>query len=150
MNQEAVTILNDLVETLKDGEKGFSVAAEDTKDATLKTLFSTYSQERAACARELQSLVTSLGGAPEQGGSVAGAAHRGWINLKAAVTGRDDAAILSECERGEDYAKSDYKKALDKTLPQEIRMVVERQYSAILKSHDRVKALRDQRKAASN
>lgn len=39
---------------------------------------------------------------------------RGWINLKAAVTGTDGAAIITECERGDEVAVKHYEDALEK------------------------------------
>ena len=99
------SILNDLIETLKDGQEGFRAAAEDVKSSDLKTLFSEYSLQRSQFAGELQSLAHSLGEKePETAGSVSGALHRGWINLKSALTSKDEQAILAECERGEDSA----------------------------------------------
>jgi uncharacterized protein (TIGR02284 family) len=81
------------------------------------------------------------------GGSVAGAVHRGWVNVKAAVSTRDDLAILEECERGEDVAKARYGKALESTLPQDIRSIVERQYDGVMKNHDQIRNLRDEYRA---
>jgi uncharacterized protein (TIGR02284 family) len=69
--------------------------------------------------------------------------HRRWIGLKELLTGKDDTAILNECERGEDVAKKSYKKALEKDLPPNIRAVVEKQYQGVLQNHDEVKILRD-------
>ena len=56
---------------------------------------------------------------------------------------RDDRAILEECERGEDYAKAQYKKALEQELPPEVRTLVQRQYQGVVANHDKVRALRD-------
>lgn len=137
------SILNDLVETSRDGEKGFRTAAEDTKNAELKAVFLRRAQDCAKGAADLQQLVTRLGGHAEEGGSVAGAVHRGWVNLKSAVSGRDDLAILEECERGEDVAKAKYRKALEETLPDDIRVVVQRQYDGVMRNHDQVRDLRD-------
>jgi uncharacterized protein (TIGR02284 family) len=137
------SILNELVETSKDGEQGFRSAAEDTKNTELKTTFLRRAEECARGASELQQLVAGMGGKPEQGGSVAGAMHRGWMDLKAKVTGRDDLAILEECERGEDVAKAKYRKALDAALPDDIRAVVQRQYDGVVRNHDSVRDLRD-------
>jgi uncharacterized protein (TIGR02284 family) len=64
--------------------------------------------------------------------------------VKEAVTGRDDKAILEEVERGEDYAKTQYRKALDEALPANVKAVVERQYRGVISNHDKVRALRDQ------
>ena len=138
------SILNDLVETSKDGEQGFRSAAEDAKSAELKATFLRRADDCAKGASELQQLVARMGGKPEQGGSVAGAMHRGWMDLKAKVTGRDDLAILEECERGEDVAKAKYRKALDTTLPDDVRSVVQRQYDGVVRNHDAVRDLRDQ------
>jgi uncharacterized protein (TIGR02284 family) len=76
-------------------------------------------------------------------GSAAGALHRGWINLKSALTRGDDHAILAECERGEDSAVEQYKKALDNGLSASVQQIVSRQYTQVKQAHDRVKSLRD-------
>ena len=81
---------------------------------------------------------------PENTSSTAGAMHRAWINLKSAITSQDDHAILAECERGEDSAISEYKKAMESNdLTSPIRDTISRQYTDVKAAHDRVKALRD-------
>jgi uncharacterized protein (TIGR02284 family) len=137
------SILNDLVETSKDGEKGFRTAADDTNNAELKSIFMRRAEDCAKGASDLQQIVARLGGKPEQGGSVAGALHRGWVDVKSKVADRDDLAILEECERGEDVAKAKYRKALEETLPDDIRAVVQRQYDGVVKNHDQIRDLRD-------
>lgn len=139
----AISILNDLIETSKDGEKGFRTSAEDTRNGELKSVFVARAQDCAKAAADLQQLVTRLGGNPESGGSVAGAVHRGWVNLKSSVTDRSDLAILEECERGEDVAKARYKKALEADLPDDIRGIVQHQYDGVVRNHDQVRDLRD-------
>lgn len=140
---EFISKLNNLIETCKDGEDGFRQAAEGVKDANLRTVFLEYSQQRDQFVSELQQAVSRLGQAPEHSGSVAAALHRGWIDVKSAVTGRDDKAILNECERGEDSAVRNYRDALAEDLPSDLRSLVERQYQGIQQAHDRIKALRD-------
>jgi len=147
MSNHITSLLNNLVETSKDGEKGFRTAAEDTKSSELKTMFLKRAQDCATGAAELQQRVTALGGKPDEGGSVAGALHRGWVTLKAAVTDRTDLAILEECERGEDVAKAHYHKALEETLPDDIRAVVQHQYEGVMRNHDQIRDLRDQYRA---
>ena len=142
-NDDAISTLNGLIETCKDGQEGFKTAAEGVQRSDLKSLFHEFSQQRAKFAGELQSLVRTLGGDPENSGSVAGTLHRGWIDIKSAVTGRDDEAILNECERGEDSAKDAYKSALKEGLPANVRSTVETQYQSILAAHDRVRSLRN-------
>jgi uncharacterized protein (TIGR02284 family) len=139
-----VSVLNDLIETSKDGEQGFLKAAEDATDPQLKTLFSSRADECARAVRELQARVVQLGGKPEDRGSVTGALHRGWVDVKAALSSRDNHAILAECERGEDVAKKRYRDALDKELPADIRALVELQFQGVIQNHDRIRDLRDQ------
>ncbi len=143
-SSKTVSTLNDLVETSRNGEKGFRLAAEHAQDTQLKSLLQRFADDCGRAARELQQCVVQAGGKPEEGGTAAGAAHRAWINLKTAVTSNDDAAILEECERGEDHAKAIYKKALADGLPTDVRSLVERQYQGTLQHHDRIKELRNQ------
>jgi uncharacterized protein (TIGR02284 family) len=148
-NDDVVDTLNDLIETCKDGEEGFRTCAEDIKSTELKSMFTTAAQRCAQGAAELQAEVQRLGGKPERTGSLSGSAHRRWLDIKSAIMGKDDAAVLAECERGEDVAKSSYQKALAKDLPPAIRSIVERQYEGVLQHHDRVRALEKAAKARS-
>jgi uncharacterized protein (TIGR02284 family) len=142
--KEIISTINGLIETLKDGQKGFQEASEGVKDPNLKSLFSGYSQQRAHFATELQSQARNLGESePEKTSSAAGAMHRAWINIKSAITSGDDTAILSECERGEDSAVNEYKKAMEDNLTSPLRELVSRQYSEVKSAHDRIKTLRD-------
>jgi len=142
--KELISTINNLIETLKDGQEGFKQAADGVKDPQLKLLFNEYSQQRSQFATELQSQARSLGESdPETSSSAAGALHRSWINLKSAVTRGDDHAILAECERGEDSAVEEYKKAINDNLSAQLREIVSRQYSEIKNTHDRIRKLRD-------
>ncbi len=139
-----ISTINGLIETLKDGQEGFRQAAEAVKDSELKSLFNELSLQRSRFAGELQSEVIGLGESkPEDSSSTAGALHRTWINLKAAITSRDDHAILAECERGEDSAVAAYKKAMEEEISSPIRDVISRQYTDVKAAHDRVRDLRD-------
>ena len=115
-------VIDNLIETLKDGQEGFKQAAESVRNPALKTLFSDYSQQRSRFATALQSEARSHGETkPETSSSATGALHRGWINLKSAITGGDEHAILAECERGEDSAVEEYKKALTTVCLRQLR-----------------------------
>jgi uncharacterized protein (TIGR02284 family) len=140
-NDEVISTLNGLIETCRDGQNGFKAAAEGVENSELKSLFYAYSQQRAQFVGQLQDEVRRLGGDPENTGSVAASLHRGWIDIKSAVTGGDDASIINECERGEDSAVKTYSDALGKDLPAGVRPVVERQFAAVREAHDRIRAL---------
>lgn len=140
-------VIENLIETLRDGQQGFKEAAESVKDPQLKSLFSEYAQQRARFLAELRNNVQS----PDEretkvSGSAAGALHRGWINLKSAVTKGDDHSVLAECERGEDSAVEEYQKALNDGLSAPVREIVARQYTQIKATHDRIRDLRDSTK----
>ena len=142
MATETVSALNDLIETLKDGEKGFKTASEQVKDPSLKSTFEQLSAQCAEFARELQSEVAAFGGEPEITGSTAAAAHRGWINIKSALGGGEK-SILNEAERGEDSAVHSYEKAMNAELPANVATVVRTQFAEVKRAHDRVRDLRD-------
>ena len=142
------TVLNNLIETLKDGQEGFKQAAESVRNPALKSLFSEYSQQRSRFATSLQAEARKLGEEkPETSSSATGALHRGWINLKLAITGGDEHAVLAECERGEDSAVEEYKKALDDGLSPSAQDLVLRQFAEIKAAHDRIRSLRDTTKS---
>lgn len=142
-SKDVISTLNDLIETSKDGENGFRACADGVKGTQLKSIFEEAARRCAQGAAELAAKVRALGGNPEGGGSVSGSLHRGWVNIKSTITGMDDAAVLAECERGEDVAKKSYENALKKDLPADIRSMVERQYQGVRENHDRVRNLRN-------
>lgn len=148
-NDEVISTLNGLIQTLKDGQLGFKTASEDIERSDLKTTFYELSQQRAEFTGVLQGLVRSLGGDPEDSGSMSGAVHRGWMDVKSAVTGRSEEAILNECERGEDYAKEAFGEATRMNLPANVADVIAQQAQAIQAAHNRVKALRDAERGES-
>lgn len=147
-NDEIISTLNDLIETCKDGEEGFRTCAEDIGEPTLKSFFNNRAESCASAATELQDLVRAYGGEPERSSSLGGAIHRRWVDVKSAIMGHDDKAVLKECERGEDVAVNSYRRALEKNLPADVRAVVERQYQGVLSNHDQVRSLRDQYRSA--
>src|SRR3712207_1540935 len=105
---ELIDTLNGLIQTCKDGENGFRTCAEDVTRLELKSALIGAAERCAQSALELQDIVQRLGGTPEQSGSLAGSVHRRWVDIKAAITGRDDAAVLAECRRGELVAQDSY------------------------------------------
>ncbi len=142
-NEDVISTLNNLIETCKDGQNGFQTAAEGVERSDLKSLFYELGQQRSQFTGELQTLVRELGGDPENTGSTSAALHRGWINIKSLVTGKDETAILNEAERGEDVAKAAFEKATQMNLPANVASVVQQQSTQVKAAHDRVRDLRD-------
>lgn len=139
----SVSVVETLIETCRDGEKGYKDAADHIKRPDLKTLFQEQSAERARFAEELQTELGKLGEPGKtESGSVAGAMHRVWLDTKANLGGGDH-TILESVEQGEDSAKEAYSKALASALPPNVAAIVERQAASIRKAHDKVRNLRD-------
>lgn len=147
---DIVDVLNDLIETCKDGEFGFQTCAKHTTSADLKSLFTQRALECQSAATELAPYVLQYGGEPEDGGSASGAMHRGWTAVRGSLVGFSDQAMLDECERGEDAALARYRKALkEDDLPVAVRAVIERQSLGVQRNHDQIKLLRDRLKAST-
>ena len=143
---DTISTLSKLISTCKDGQEGFRLAADAiTNDEDLKSLLFSCSLQRSKFAGELQNELISLGEAdPAETSHVAAALHRGWIGLKSVVTQRDNHAILAECERGEDVAVADYRKAVNGGLPSPLDELVNSQFQEVLSTHNTIRDLRDQ------
>jgi uncharacterized protein (TIGR02284 family) len=139
-----IKTLNDLIEVLKDGQHGFQTAAKDVKAPELAQVFQGYAKQRGEFAATLQAHVAALGADVEKSGSVAGSIHRGWINLKSALSTNEPQAVLEEAERGEDAAVAAYRKALEhQNLDTATRDLITSQSTAVKAAHDHVRNLRD-------
>jgi len=149
MNENnAVSVLEDLIETCKDGQKGYQDAASHVKRSDLKTYFNEQSLERSRFAGELEAELIRLGKPDKKvTGSASATLHRAWIDTKVAL-GAGDHSILESVEAGEDNAKKSYEKAVTGDLPENIAQIVRRQAASVQRAHDKVKSLRDMAKAA--
>ena len=151
--EKTIGILNDLIRINNDRVVGYEKAIEELKaaDADLKTLFQRYISESSQYAQELTQEVTRLGGDPADGTTNSGKIYRVWMDLKAAIAGKDRQTILNNCEFGEDAAQKAYDTALnsDVDLEPSVRDLVVRQKATLKTGHDEVKRLRDLQKASS-
>lgn len=145
--KETRDILNNLIETCRDGQNGFRDAAEHIKNPQVREFFNQQSLLRAQFASELEAEVRRLG-EPDvnTSGTTLAAMHRAWIDLKSALGGGDE-AIISAAETGEDSAKKAYEEALTKKLPRDVMEIVRKQSDSVIEAHNRVRDFRD-RKAA--
>jgi uncharacterized protein (TIGR02284 family) len=140
-DKDTIAVLNDLIATCKDGVEGFKTAAGAVKSSAAKTLFTSRLSSIEQAAVDLQAAVRTAGGDPTDSGHAAASLHRGWINLKAAVSGKDEHEIIEEAVRGEDAAVTHYREALDKPLPDAVRRLVERQLHGAQQNLASVQAL---------
>lgn len=142
-NNDVIAILNELIETSRDGEEGFRSAAEHVKDDRLKDFFLRRSKDVGMSVRELQDLVRSLGGEPADSTSIGGTLHRRWMEFKTALTTQDTLTVLNETERGEDAALASYRGVLEMDLPGDIRAIVLRQMDGLKRNRNLVKQLHE-------
>jgi uncharacterized protein (TIGR02284 family) len=148
---EAVTTklheaVNELIETCHDGEYGFETAANAVTDESIRAELMQYGRQRAQFIMELDEIMDAVGGSPGNHGSISGAMHRGWMNVRETITGGSEYSVLADCERGEDVAIEAYTSVLHLPLPSLIGEVIASQYHAIKLVHQRVKVLRDNAK----
>ena len=143
IRQDEISTLNTLIATLIDSVTGFEDSAANIDNSRLQELFRDSARERQRVVEDLRAEVRRLGGNPEDDGSFLGKTHQRFLDLKAAVAGRDEKAVINETERGEDYLKEKFETALNGgTLSGESRAVVERAYQSVRKGHDQVSSLK--------
>ena len=141
--QDEISTLNTLIGTMIDSVNGYEDAASNSEAGRFQQMFRERAGERQRVVEDLRSEVRRLGGNPEDDGSFMGKTHQRFLDLKAAVTGRDEKSIIDEVERGEDYLKEKFETALnDGTLSGESRAAVERAYQSVRSGHDQMSALK--------
>jgi uncharacterized protein (TIGR02284 family) len=140
---DEISVLNTLIATTIDSITGYEDSAANIDNERLREIFRQRANERQQVVQDLRSEVRRLGGDPEEGGTFLGKAHQRFEDLKAAVTGRDEKAIINEVERGEDYIKEKFETALNSEhLTGETRQVLERAYQSVRSGHDQISRLK--------
>ena len=144
--EKTTEALNDLIIINNDRYEGYQKAMEQAKEADLKSLFSTFSNQSKSNNSVLRSLVPATEEEPARDETrLSGKFYRAWMDVKNAIDAGDRKKILSSCEYGEDVAKKAYEDVLDdkSNLTPEAAATIKNQYDEILKAHNQVKALRD-------
>lgn len=142
--EDTIALLKDLIAVCTDGERGYQTAATHVKNSQLTGIFDEYAKQRAGFIRELQAQVKRLGGDPSASGSLGAALHRGWIDVKSALTGGGVGAIAAACETGEDAAKAAFERVVDTSISGEIRSLIEKQWHKIQEAHSRMLRLKEE------
>ena len=138
-----VAILNGLIATTIDSADGYREAANDAQSDRFRSIFMERADERDDVVEQLSDRVRELGSDPANNGTTRAAAHRVFMNLREAVTGTDDTAIISEVERGEDHIKAKYEDALtDKDLSTETMGIVRECFTSVKSGHDQMRDMK--------
>ena len=122
-----LTIINYLIETCRDAERGFLIAAEHVRNPEMRRLFYRLAEQRRQFAEDLLPHAHRLGGAADTDGTFVATAHRTWMQLRARLVSNPDRAVLAETVRGEHYAQAAYDEAVQQMLPPDARELVEAQ-----------------------
>jgi len=124
-------VLNTLIETCKDAERGLLHAAELVTDPALKVLFTDTAYRRAQFAIQLAPHAQRLGGASTADGTTGATIHRRWMDVRSALSGHDDRAVVSEATRGDNLTLMAFKTAVEGALPPTARDLVEQGYADV-------------------
>jgi uncharacterized protein (TIGR02284 family) len=140
--------LDDLIVTTIDSVKGYDHAADHAAAARYADMFRALATERRSVVATLQEQSRVLGGTPSDFGSAAATLHRRFEDLRRALGGGDE-AIVKEVERGEDYLKEEFERALrDTGISVETRAIMDGCYAMVKRGHDEVSRLKHQLAAA--
>lgn len=144
---EIISVLNDLIRINNDRIVGYERANKESKDSDvdLIAVFTKMADQSRKYVNELTQEVARLGGDAAKDTTVSGKVYRVWMDMKAAITGKDRESIIGSCEYGEDVAQRAYEAALesDAYMSTEIRQMISNQKSELKTSHDMIKKYRD-------
>jgi len=137
--EEVSKSLNELLEKNYDAEKGYKDAAERVENASMRDFLQQQAQDRYDFGHELKDEIKNFGEEPDKGGSVKGAIHRNWMDLKAAVSSDSNEKVMEEVQRGEQSAIEEYDDILKKDLPPTTTSILNRQRNKIAKAQQSAK-----------
>ena len=139
-----IETINSLIKTTIDSVDGYRSAAEDATNNQFQSIFFERANERQQVAEDLRQHVRSLGGEPQDDGSILAGAHRAFMNLRDAVPGSDDTAVIADVERGEDHIKEKFETALqDGNLGTDTRSKISQCYESVKSGHDQMRDLKN-------
>lgn len=144
---EVQDTLNDLIATCRDSEEGFGKAAKEVRSENLRRRFAGIARQRAEFAQELGRYIRKMGAEPAATGKSRGDPHRGRREQAQSIRSKDDAALLAECETGEENALRHYERALSKDLPAPVRPMVDRQRISVQEALLDLRSLEQVRRA---
>ena len=149
--EELVEVLNDLVKINNDRIVGYEKAIQHSSDSDndLVNVFTKMIAESRQYKSELSNTIQDLGGRVDTEETThSGKLYRLWMDLCAAVKGRDRRSVLDDCEFGEDTIQKVYREAIesDATRGADIRRLITNQKSSLKTSHDTIKRMRDMQK----
>ncbi|MCJ8165847.1 PA2169 family four-helix-bundle protein [Pontibacter sp. E15-1] len=144
-NERTIDVLQELNQFVNDRMEGYKHAAEETKNPAHKSFYKDLIQESKSFSNEINSTLSSFGGEREEGTTMKGKIFRGWMDVKATVTGNDEESIVESNIYGEEWAQKAYNDALDHKaeLPQNVVQMVEKQKNSSLATCERLRQMKE-------
>ncbi|HVR73937.1 MAG TPA: PA2169 family four-helix-bundle protein [Planctomycetota bacterium] len=141
--ERALQVLDELIRTCKNEERGLRLAAEGLTDGDLRVLFKHYAWQTARFVEELREEAAHLmrSGKEREAPSSNRFLPCGWIGVRSALNVRDEAGIISECGQGVHAALKVYEDALGVPLPGRVNNLLREQFLGVKKTHDCLLAL---------
>lgn len=143
---KSVEALNTLLEINLARAKAYKTACGKTEEYELQALFTRLQDNSEKCTARLASELRALGGTPTETSGISGRFYSAWMDIRAALIGKNQNAILQQCEYGEDIVVATYRNVLQEQahhLGRSQFMVVKTQSDLIRASHEEIKALRN-------
>jgi uncharacterized protein (TIGR02284 family) len=147
MADDQIDTLNSLLKTTIDSVNGYRNSADELDSEKLRQAFRQNAGDREQVVQRLSDEVRKLGGDPANSGSAMGQAHHVWEDIKGAISGHDEQAVINQTESAEDYIKQQYEDALGK-LDGDPRQVVEQCYQQVRQGHDEISRMKHAMEAA--
>ncbi|MCB0764803.1 MAG: PA2169 family four-helix-bundle protein [Flavobacteriales bacterium] len=136
--------LNDIHDLLVDSEKGYKEAAERAEDPGVKALLSGLSKSRLSLISDLTNERLQLDrDYKPRTGTLKGDLHRAWMDLRDSLSSSENANVLKECERGENFLLERYEEVLeDRDLPSSTRELLTNQRNEVSRNLAKVRGER--------
>lgn len=145
-NNKMIDALNTLVEINNDRIQGYETASGETEEQDLKIFFKELAKTSMDCKLELTKEIMRLGGIATETTNTTGKLHRLWMDIKAALTGKNRKAILDSCQYGESWTTETYVKVLNdeaEYLTEDQKNMLKSHHGKLKTEYGKVKSMHD-------
>lgn len=139
-NDKVQSTLGRLIRLNYDGVGAYEMAAKLLSNDHYIEICHDFVKQRQHFIDELTQMLIRYGGAAPDSQSFNGLMNEVWMNIQSLVTG-DDGAIVIECDRGNELAVDLYYRAQNEDLPEDVKALVQNQFSLLKGEHERIHRL---------
>lgn len=144
-NGRTIDVLQELNQFVNDRIEGYKYAAKESKDPVHQSYYKDLVTQSTQFSNEINQTLSTFGGEMQNSTTAKGKVFRGWMDVKAAVTGSDEDAIIESNLHGEEWAQKAYNDALEHRaeLPENVVQLVEKQKQTSLATCERLRRMKD-------